>query len=153
MRLKLKFTFGLYLNIFLFVFKERCSPNHNPEANKNIVLSGNSGTINSPLLPTNNLECHWTITVPSGHRIKLSFSVFHLGAIEAQTDCEKVDHVKVRDGNHGNDPAFGTFCGNVAPSPIYTVGPKIEITFVSNEHIILQGFSARFESISEGKLT
>jgi len=71
--------------------------------------------------------------VPSGHRIKLSFSVFHLGAIEAQADCEKVDHIKVRDGNNVNDPNFGTFCGNVAPSPIYSVGPKIEITFVSNE--------------------
>lgn len=90
--------------------------------------------------------------MPSGHRIKLSFSAFHLGVIEAQLNCEKVDHVKVHDGNNGNDPALGTFCGNVAPSPIYSVGPKIEITFVSNEHRILQGFSARFESISEGKL-
>jgi len=132
---------------------DRCSPYHTLEANKNIVLSGTSGTINSPLLPTHNLECRWSITVPSGHRIKLSFSVFHLGAIEAQADCEKVDHIKVRDGNNVNDPNFGTFCGNVAPSPIYSVGPKIEITFVSNEDRILQGFSARFESISEGVCT
>ena len=62
-----------------------------------------------------------------------------------------MDHVKVRDGK-GSDPALGTFCGNVAPSPIYSVGPKIEITFVSNEVQVLQGFSARFESISGGKL-
>ena len=95
----------------VFLFAERCSPNHTPEANKKIVLSGTSGTLNTPLLSTHNLECHWTITVPSGHRIKLSFSVFHLGATEAQADCEKVDRVKVRDGK-GNDPALGTFCGN-----------------------------------------
>ena len=135
----------------VFSFAERCSPNHTPEANKKIVLSSTSGTINTPLLSTHNLECHWTITVPSGHRIKLSFSIFHLGATEAQADCEKVDHVKVRDGK-GNDPALGTFCGNVAPSPMYSVGPMIEITFVSNEDKVLQGFSARFESISGGKL-
>ena len=62
-----------------------------------------------------------------------------------------MDHVTVRDGNNRNDPALGTFCGKVSPSPIYSVGPKIEITFVSNEDQVLQGFSARFESISRGK--
>lgn len=138
--------------IFVFFFKEKCSPNHTPEANKNIALSGTSGTINSPLLLAHNLECRWTITVPSGHRIKLSFSFFHLGEIEAQADCEKVDHVKVQDGNDGNDPVLGTFCGYVAPSPLFSVGPKIEITFASNGDRVLQGFSARFESISGGKL-
>ena len=93
--------------------------------------------------------------MPSGHRIKLSFSVFHLGAgaTEAQADCDKGDHVKVRDGNNGNDPAVGIFCGNEVPSPIYSVGPKIEITFVSNGDKVLRAFSARFESISGGKFT
>lgn len=90
--------------------------------------------------------------MPSGHRIKLSFSFFHLGEIEAQADCEKVDHVKVQDGNDGNDPVLGTFCGHVAPSPLFSVGPKIEITFASNGDRVLQGFSARFESISGGTL-
>ena len=63
-----------------------------------------------------------------------------------------MDHVTVRDGNNRNDRALGTFCGKVAPLPIYAVGPKIEITFVSKEDQVLQGLSARFESISGGKL-
>ncbi len=89
--------------------------------------------------------------MPSGHRIKLSFRAFHLGEHEAE-DCDKVDHVKVRDSYNENDPGYGTFCGNVAPSSIYSVGPKIEVTFVSDEERVFQGFSARFESISGGKL-
>lgn len=90
--------------------------------------------------------------MPSGHRIKLSFGVFRLGAPGAQEDCDKVDHVKVRDSYNENDPGYGTFCGNVAPSTIYSVGPKIEVTFVSDEERVFQGFSARFESISGGKI-
>ncbi|XP_078352602.1 dorsal-ventral patterning tolloid-like protein 1 [Oculina patagonica] len=134
---------------------ETCNPYHDPEANNNIVLSGSSGTIYSPLFPTPyhvNMKCRWTITVPSGHRIKLSFRAFHLGEHEAE-DCDKVDHVKVRDSYNENDPGYGTFCGNVAPSSIYSVGPKIEVTFVSDEERVFQGFSARFESISGGICT
>lgn len=142
-----------YLTVFFFAFTETCDPNNNREANSNIVLSGTNGTINSPLFPSLYMKCRWKITVPSGHRIKLSFSVFHLGATGAQKDCEKVDHVMVRDGYNENDPAYGTFCGNVAPSPIFSVGPKIEITFVSDQERVFQGFSARFESISGGELS
>ena len=91
--------------------------------------------------------------MPSGHRIKLSFRAFQLGAHGAQEDCDKVDHVTVRDSSNKNDPAYGTFCGNVAPSSIYTVGPKIEVTFVSDEEKVFQGFSAGYESISGGKFS
>ena len=96
------------------------------------------------------MKCRWTITVPSGHRIKFTFEAFHLGS-KGLDNCEKVDHVKVRDSYNENDPAYGTFCGNVAPAPIYSVGPKMEVTFVSDEERVFQGFSARFDAISGGK--
>lgn len=90
--------------------------------------------------------------MPSGHRIKLSFPEFFLGVHGAQKDCDKVDHLTVRDSYNENDPTYGTFCGNVAPSSIYSVGPKIEVTFVSDEENVFQGFSARYESISRGNI-
>jgi len=98
------------------------------------------------------MKCRWTITVPSGHRIKFTFEAFHLGS-KGLDNCEKVDHVKVRDSYNENDPAYGTFCGNVAPAPIYSVGPKMEVTFVSDEERVFQGFSARFDAISGGVCT
>lgn len=140
--------------LFVFVFAETCKQFHDSEANNNIVLSGSSGIIESPffLLSYNiNIKCRWTITVPSGHRIKLSFNAFHLGAAGAQVNCDKVDHVEVRDSYNENDPAYGTFCGNVTPSPIHTVGPKIIVTFVWDERRVFHGFSARYESISGGR--
>ena len=140
-------------SLFVCTFIETCSPYHSPEANNNIVLSGSSGRLLSPLFPLSyhiNMKCRWTITVPSGHRIKFTFEAFHLGS-KGLDNCEKVDHVEVRDSYNENDPAYGTFCGNVAPAPIYSVGPKMEVTFVSDEERVFQGFSARFDTISGGK--
>ena len=131
-----------------------CSPYHSPDANNNIELSGTSGTIQSPFFPSSydiNMKCRWTITVPSGHRIKLNFGEFHLGETGAQENCDEVDYVDVRDSYSENDPAYGKFCGNVRPAPIYSVGPRIVVTFVSDEERVFRGFSARFEAISGGK--
>ena len=141
-------------NDCLLTFAETCSPYHDPDANNNIVLSGSSGRLSSPLFPLNynvNMKCRWIITVPSGHRIKLSFQAFHLGS-KVLDNCDKVDHVEIRDSYSENDPAYGAFCGNVAPSPIYSVGPKMVVTFVSDEERVFQGFEARFDAISGGKV-
>ena len=97
------------------------------------------------------MQCRWTIKVPEGHRVKLSFQAFHLG-LKGVDNCDKVDHVEVRDSFDKNNPSYGTFCGNVAPPPIHTVGPRIVVTFVSVEEKVFQGFEARFDAISGGKI-
>ena len=119
------------------------------------MRNGTNGTIRSPLnssAPEINTKCRWTITVPSGHRIKLNFSVFHLGKTAGQDTCDGVDYVDVRDSYNENDPPYGKFCGNVKPSPIYSVGPRIVVTFVSDEKGFSRGFSATYEAISGGRL-
>ena len=90
--------------------------------------------------------------MPMGNRIKLSFQIFDLGATATgQENCDKVDHVEVRDSFNDDDPGYGTFCGDVAPAPIYSVGPKMVVTFVSDQETIFQGFEARFDAITGGK--
>ena len=119
------------------------------------MRSGTNGTIQSPLNPlSHNIDtkCRWTITVPSGHRIKLNFSAFDLGEIAGQDTCDGVDYVDVRDSYNDNDPPYGKFCGNKKPSTIYSVGPRIVVTFVSDGKKRLRGFSAKFEAISGGRL-
>lgn len=119
------------------------------------MRSGTNGTIQSPLNPlSHNIDtkCRWTITVPSGHRIKLNFSVFQLGEIAGQDTCDGVDYVDVRDSYDDNDPPYGKFCGNKKPSTIYSVGPRIVVTFVSDGKKPLRRFSAKFEAISGGRL-
>ena len=134
-------------------FTEKCSPHQDPDANYNILLSGASGRFDSPLFPLDyhiNMKCRWIITVPSGHRIKISFQTFYLGS-KRPGNCDKVDHVEVRDSFTENDPGYGIFCGNDAPPPIYSVGPKILVTFISDEERF--GFAARFAAISDGKVS
>ena len=140
--------------LFALIFPETCSPDHHRDANNNIVLSGTSGRLFSPLFPLNygvKIQCRWTIKVPEGHRIKLSFQAFHLG-LESVDNCDKVDRVEVRDSFDKNNPSYGIFCGNVVPPPINTVGPRMLVTFVSDEERVFQGFEARFNATSEGRI-
>lgn len=119
------------------------------------MLSGSSGRFQSPFFPLDyhiNMKCRWIITVPSGHRIKISFQAFYLGS-KRLGNCDKVGHVEVRDSFIENDPGYGIFCGNVAPPPIYSVGPKILVTFISDEERVFPGFAARFDAISNGKVS
>ena len=142
--------------VFVFLFAETCSPYNHPDTNYNIELNGLTGRLSSRWFPSEyriNMKCRWIITVPTGNRIKLSFQIFDLGATATgQENCDKVDHVEIRDSFNDADPGYGTFCGDVAPAPIYSVGPKMVVTFVSDQETIFQGFEARFDAITGGKL-
>ena len=61
--------------------------------------------------------------------------------------------MEVRDSFIENDPGYRIFCGNVAPPPMYSVGPKILVTFISDEERVFPGFAARFDAISNGKVS
>ncbi|XP_068690309.1 tolloid-like protein 2 isoform X1 [Montipora capricornis] len=137
--------------------EETCSPYNHPDTNYNIELNGLTGRLSSSWFPSEyriNMKCRWIITVPTGNRIKLSFQIFDLGATATgQENCDKVDHVEIRDSFNDADPGYGTFCGDEAPAPIYSVGPKMVVTFVSDQETIFQGFEARFDAITGGVCT
>lgn len=137
----------------MYISPETCSSSNDPDANNNIELSGSNGRVVSPLSLSNKhiKKCRWTITAPSGHRIKLSFEAFHLGS-DGGSNCENVDHVEVRDSFNKNDPAYWTFCGNVVPPPLYSVGPRMVITFESNEEKKFAAFEARYSAIPGGMI-
>ncbi|XP_074610724.1 tolloid-like protein 2 [Acropora palmata] len=128
---------------------ETCDPFHDPDANHNILLSGLSGRFDGRSSHQTSMKCRWIITVPSGYRIKLSFQSFYLGPM-TQENCENTNHLMVRDSINQGDPGFGKWCGDVVPSPFYSVGTKMMISFLSNNGTFLKAFEARFDAISEG---
>ena len=134
----------------VYFFTETCDPFHDPYANDNILLSGLSGRFDGRSSHQTSMKCRWIITVPSGYRIKLSFQSFNLGPA-AQQNCENTNHLMVRDSNNQDDPGFRKVCGDVVPSPFYSVGTRMMISFLSNNGTFLKAFEARFDAISEGK--
>ena len=117
------------------------------------MLSGSSGVFITPVFPRaypTNIQCRWTITAPSGHRIELKFLAFDLGSSPQNGDCSKDDFVEVRDSDNKNDPSYGPLCGNAKPSPVLSVGPKMVVTFKSDEKKVFEGFFAKYDAIPEG---
>ena len=68
-------------------------------------LSGRNGTITSPGYPAGadqrgaGIECTWTIQVPRGHYVQLSFSDLRLDDPAAGGQCTADNFVQVRDFN------------------------------------------------------
>ncbi|KAJ7371404.1 hypothetical protein OS493_025866 [Desmophyllum pertusum] len=72
-------------------------------SNKVRSLIGTSGTFFSPNYPVpypNDVRCIWTISVPAGKRVKLTFEDFDLDKdfVTCDYQTEKIDYVQIRDG-------------------------------------------------------
>uniref|UniRef100_A0AAX7V2W5 CUB domain-containing protein n=1 Tax=Astatotilapia calliptera TaxID=8154 RepID=A0AAX7V2W5_ASTCA len=70
------------------------------------VLSHVSGNFSSPNFPNiypNNINCHWSITLAAGYRIKLFFPLMDLEDRNSLSDECDYDSVAVYDGNSQTD--------------------------------------------------
>lgn len=107
-------------------------------------LSGEKGSFTSPNFPNYyppDVLCQWTITVPEGKAVKVSFNKFLLGepGQESSKACNK-DYVEINGKK---------ICGE---KPIKTVtetsnNNKMTITFFSDKSYVDRGFDAVFEAI------
>ena len=118
-----------------------------------VNLNGWSGYFWSPNFPNNfptNRKSTWNITVPSGKIIKLIFFNFTLEAGEnhenagaASTSARVfISNVASHDGNPGDFK----ICGQKLPSPVYSDGNFLQVTFESRD-TVNKGFNASFEAI------
>ena len=99
-----------------------------------------------------NKDCAWTITVPAGRIIKLSFLNFTLEPNQA-TDCRsarggaRVFITNVASHNFPHDGQF-ELCGQEIPAPVYSVGNFVQVRLLSANNVF-SGFNASYEAITE----
>ncbi|XP_049426202.1 neuropilin-2a isoform X2 [Epinephelus fuscoguttatus] len=109
-----------------------------------------AGYITSPGYPLEyppHQNCHWIITAPEpSQRIVLNFNPHF--EIE-RLDC-KYDFIEIRDGTSDNSDVLGRHCSNIAPAPIISSGPSLQIRFVSDYAHQGAGFSLRYEIFKTG---
>ena len=117
------------------------------------ALNGTSGFLTSENFPgdfVQNKDCTWTITVPAGRIIKLTFHSFTLEPGQA-TDCRNtLGGAKVFITNVASDDNAQQFklCGQNIPAPVYSVGNFIQVRLLSGNNVF-SGFNASYEAIFE----
>ncbi|XP_052697133.1 cubilin-like isoform X2 [Crassostrea angulata] len=111
--------------------------------------TSSEGVVISPGFPspyTHESECVWTITVPAGDTITLTFTTID---IEFESTCN-YDFVEVRDGPNEMSPLFNKFCGSTLPSPLTSTGNTMFIRFSSDHSQTGQGFRATWTTACGG---
>ncbi|EGT51349.1 hypothetical protein CAEBREN_22721 [Caenorhabditis brenneri] len=95
--------------------------------------------ISSPNYPNDypaDVFCTWGVSAPNGgHRLRLTFNAFN---------TEKNDDiVRVYDGDSDRAPLIGVYSdGPFKPWTVYTTGPSIYITFLSDKYYTFSGFTS-----------
>ncbi|CAI5638038.1 unnamed protein product [Oreochromis niloticus] len=115
-----------------------------------LLDASEAGYITSPGYPLEyppHQNCHWIITAPEpSQRIVLNFNPHF--EIE-RLDC-KYDFIEIRDGTSETADVLGRHCSNIAPGPIISSGPSLQIRFVSDYAHQGAGFSLRYEIFKTG---
>ena len=129
---------------------------------------GSSGTLYTPDYPIpypDGTTCIWTISVPLGRRVKLTFEHFELAKSSLSAGygyCkyDKLtmdrDYVEIRDGAWSDSRELGSFCGNKLDFEFYSTGRHMWVKFhsTSDGRKEYKGFKAHFEAVdSPSKLT
>uniref|UniRef100_A0A673NE00 Ovochymase 2 n=1 Tax=Sinocyclocheilus rhinocerous TaxID=307959 RepID=A0A673NE00_9TELE len=109
-----------------------------------------TGIIKSQNWPTNypaNSMCLWTIRVPKGKTIKLTFTHFDVeGAGILFGQCN--DNVVVYDGTQPGAKKYGPFCGSKMPAVIESTTNELVIRFFADFFIEAKGFHAHWTTDS-----
>ncbi|KAF9421742.1 hypothetical protein HW555_002423 [Spodoptera exigua] len=130
--------------------------NYNTVCNNNVT--GRYGVIESPGFPGNcplNTNCLWTINVPKGNTINVTFTHFDIQKwfrfyrpwmrARNQDECT-TDYLQIKDIA---DPNYSNkFCGRTSPGVITTKGNSLQIKLVTGINTIRTAF--RLEWISSG---
>ncbi|XP_036910803.1 procollagen C-endopeptidase enhancer 1 isoform X2 [Sturnira hondurensis] len=102
-------------------------------------VTGESGYVASESFPNHyppNKECIWTITVPEGQTVSLSFRVFDL---ELHPAC-RYDALEVFAGSGTSGQRLGRFCGTFRPAPIVAPGNQVTLKMTADEGTGGRGF-------------
>ncbi|XP_067411155.1 procollagen C-endopeptidase enhancer 1 [Emydura macquarii macquarii] len=107
------------------------------------VHTGDSGYIASEAFPNHypsGKTCTWTITVPEGQVVMLSFRVFDL---EPDSAC-RFDYLDVYNGHSVSAQRLGRFCGTFRPGAVLSTGNRMMLQMVTDEGTGGRGFLVWF---------
>ncbi|XP_031549095.1 CUB domain-containing protein 2-like [Actinia tenebrosa] len=132
--------------------KGKCSSLYSFEANNNIQMTSEQGTIKSPNYPIfnypNNIQCTWKITVPRGKTIKLTIDYM---SMESSLFCT-ADYLQVRDGYYSTSTKKGDYCGSTRLT-ITSSSRYLWVRFRSDHQYTAKGFSLSYSTREESSST
>lgn len=111
------------------------------------VLSAVSGNFSSPHFPSiypNNINCHWSITLAAGYRIKLYFPIMDLEERNSLSGECDYDSVAVHDGDSQTDNLLGRWCGREQPPSLVSKGNKLLVVLSTDRNEAHRGFTASY---------
>ncbi|KAK9538749.1 hypothetical protein VZT92_003899 [Zoarces viviparus] len=111
------------------------------------VLSAVNGNFSSPHFPNiypNNINCHWSVTLAAGYRIKLFFPVMDLEDRNSLSDQCDYDYVAVYDGDSQTDGLLGRWCGREQPPFLVSKGNKLLVVLSADRNVAHRGFTASY---------
>ncbi|XP_051973731.1 procollagen C-endopeptidase enhancer a [Xyrauchen texanus] len=114
-----------------------------PEFNCGGELVRDSGFVGSEGFPSfykPNSKCTWSITVPEGNVVMLTFRIFDL---EADPLC-RYDYLDVYNGHSNMVQKLGRFCGTFRPGALISTSNTMMIEMVSDSETGGRGFLAYF---------
>ncbi|XP_037072153.1 cubilin-like [Pollicipes pollicipes] len=102
--------------------------------------------ITSPNYPNdyhNSAQCYYTIKVPQGHRIHVTFEDFRIEIPRTSSSNCTYDGLVVRDGSQTVEP-MGRYCGKVKPPNFESRSNYLVMNLYSDESLGFRGFKLRY---------
>lgn len=126
-----------FVCLFFYVMKAECQQTLTS-------ISGNFTSPNYPNIYPNNINCHWTITLSAGYRVKLAFPIIELEDQNSLTGLCDYDSVAVYDGGSDSDPLLGRWCGSDYPPSVLSKGNKLLVVLTTDRNYAFKGFLASY---------
>ncbi|XP_074167745.1 procollagen C-endopeptidase enhancer 1 [Sminthopsis crassicaudata] len=140
------FVLGPFFTSFtlLSLTQAQGAPAQSPNYTRPVFLcggdvTGESGYVASEGFPNHyppNKECIWTIMVPEGQTVFLSFRVFDL---ELDPSC-RYDSLEIFAGAGTSGQRLGHFCGTFRPGPVVAPGNQVTLRMRADEGTGGRGF-------------
>ncbi|XP_076003210.1 CUB domain-containing protein 2 [Genypterus blacodes] len=114
------------------------------------VLSSVSSNFSSPHFPNiypNNINCHWSINLAAGYRIKLYFPFMDLEDRNSLSDECDYDSVAVHDGDSQDDALLGRWCGRERPPSLISKSNKLLVVLSTDRNEAHKGFTASYVGV------
>ncbi|KAG9343291.1 hypothetical protein JZ751_014272 [Albula glossodonta] len=114
------------------------------------VLTARRMNFTSPHYPSiypNNINCHWTIHLEPGYRVKLFFTSMELEDRNSLTNKCDYDSVSVHDGSSESDPLLGRWCGSEQPPSFLSKANKMLVILNTDRNSAYKGFSASYTGV------
>lgn len=106
------------------------------------TIRGNFTSPNHPSIYPNNMNCHWSVVLPPGYRIKLFFPVLELEERNILTESCDYDWLAVYDGSGTSDTVLGRWCGLERPPALTSSSNEMLVVLSTDRNGAYRGFNA-----------